>query len=142
MAEYTGPLFDELSTLRSRKPFAPFAVKIKTGERYEVRDSSVFAMSRRLILIMHPRVDLKWDQIEGFEMLKSNPRHAEIVGLLRRQPFVPFAVLRNNGERYEVAERGRAGLSEWTIGIAPPDEGLTIFQMAEVVGVDIHERAS
>ena len=142
MAEYTGPLFDELKGLHSRRPFASFGVKLKTGERYEIRDSASFAMSRNVIVFLQPRVNLNWDQIDGFELLGSNPRHAEIVGLLRRKPFVPFTVLRNNGERYEVAERGRAGLSPWTIGIAPPDSRLTIFQMDEVVGIEVHEPAS
>lgn len=142
MAEYTGPHFDELKALHSRRPFASFAVKLNTGERYEVRDAASFAMSRNVIVLLQPRVNLNWDQISGFELLEFNSRHAEIVGLLRRKPFVPFAVLRNNGDRYEVAGRGRAGLSPWTIGIATPDEGLTIFQMEEVVGVEVHEPAS
>ncbi len=142
MADYNGPLFDELKVLHSRRPFAFFAVKLKTGERYEVRDSASFAMNGNVIVLLQPRVNLNWDQIGGFELLESDSKYAEIVGLLRRKPFVPFAVLRNNGHRYEVAGRGRAGLSPWTIGIATPDEGLTIFQMEEVSGVEVHEPAS
>jgi hypothetical protein len=142
MTEYTGPLFEELRALHSQRPFLPFAVKLKTGQRHAIHDPASFAMSPQLVVIMQPRVDLRWGEIEGFEVLASNGKHAEIVGLLRRKPFVPFAVLRNNGERYEVADRGLAGLSKWTIGIASPDEGMRIFQMDEVVGVEIHEPAS
>lgn len=47
----------ELDELLHRQPFEPFAIRLTSGDRYEVHDSALAALLKSSIFIAHPNSD-------------------------------------------------------------------------------------
>ncbi|HMB95142.1 MAG TPA: hypothetical protein VKK61_03805, partial [Tepidisphaeraceae bacterium] len=65
---------DEIRHLLKRKPFVPFFVDLRNGERIKVADSHQMAIieSNNTVAILHPRPDgifVRKDQIVGVDEL-------------------------------------------------------------------------
>ncbi len=61
----------------------------------------------------------------------------ELVRLLDRRPFVPFSIILNTGDRYEVVGPHQLAIgARDAAAVIHPKSGLSFFRKSSVVGVD------
>jgi hypothetical protein len=67
----------------------------------------------------------------------------QIRTLKRRKPFVPYTIVRRNGQRHEITRPFQVAFNDVTIVIMPEDDsGSEFFKIEEISKVEIHETVS
>ncbi len=67
----------------------------------------------------------------------------QISGLKRRKPFVPYTIVRKQGQRHEITRPFQVAFNDVTIVIMPEDDsGSEFFKIEEIAKVEIHETVS
>jgi hypothetical protein len=59
----------------------------------------------------------------------------EILRWRNQRPFVPYTIVFESGERYDVTYRLALALNEQMVGMFPPGKGLRTFRLSEVAAV-------
>ena len=76
--------------------------------------------------------------------MSEEPEPGDFDGVLRRRfranPFVPFEIVRNNGDRYEVTNPWHFAMGGDTVVVLRPG-GSQFFRKSQIVAVRVHETA-
>ncbi len=62
-------------------------------------------------------------------------------GLLREEPFVPFAVVMTSGDRYEVTNPFALAIGQTSVTIYPPRSSSVMLRKSQIVSVEMPEPA-
>lgn len=61
---------------------------------------------------------------------------------MRHAPFVPFTIIMNNGDRYEITRPLSVAVGNSLIWLAPKGTGFVYLRKNQIIGVEVQEPAA